>query len=52
MTTEKFKTTTRQKVKPATQHKKSMNSDQTTTLCKFMVVFMVLSCGVLQALLS
>jgi hypothetical protein len=52
MAIERFKTTTRQKVKPATHHKKSMNSDQTTTQSKFVAVFMVLICGVLQALFS
>ena len=50
MTTEKFKTTTRQKVKPATHHEKSMNSDQTTKQAIFMAVFMVLICLILQAL--
>jgi len=34
---------------PATHHKISMNSDQTTTQSKFMAVFMVLLFGVLGA---
>jgi hypothetical protein len=50
MAIEKLKTTTRQKVKAVTHHKKSMKSDQTTTQSKFMAVFMVLICGVLQVL--
>jgi len=52
MDIEKFKTTTRQKLKPATHHTKSMNSDQTTKQSMFMSVFMILICGVLQALFS
>jgi hypothetical protein len=52
MAIEKLKTTTRQNVKPATQNKKSMNSDQTKTQSKFMAVFMVLICRVSQALFS
>jgi hypothetical protein len=48
----KPKTSTRQTVKPATQHKKSMKSDQTTTQSNFMTVFMVWICGNLQALFS
>jgi uncharacterized membrane protein len=39
MAIEKFKTTTRQKVKPATHHKESMNSEQNTTQSEFMTVF-------------
>jgi hypothetical protein len=38
MAIEKINTTTRKKVKPATHHKKSMNSDQTTTWSNFMTV--------------
>jgi len=34
---------------PATHHKISMNSDQTTTQCKFMAIFMVLIYAVLGA---
>jgi len=52
MAIEKIKTTTRQTVKPAAHNKKCMNSDQTTTKSNFMTVFMVLICGVLQALFS
>jgi hypothetical protein len=52
MTIEKFKTTTRQKVKPATHRNESTKSDQTTTQSKFMAVFVVLICGVLHALYS
>jgi hypothetical protein len=51
MATEKMKTT-RQKVKPATHHKKSMKSDQTTTPSNFITVFMVLICGILQVVFS
>jgi hypothetical protein len=50
MAIEKLEITTRQKVKAATKQK--MNSDQTTTQSMFMAVFMVLICGVLQALFS
>jgi hypothetical protein len=39
MATEKLKTTTRQKLKPATHHKKSMKSDQTTTPSNFMFLW-------------
>jgi hypothetical protein len=50
---EKLITTSRQKkVKPATHHKKSMKSDQTTRQSNFMTVFMVLICGILQAVFS
>jgi hypothetical protein len=52
MAIQKFKTTTRQKVKPATRRNKSTNSDQNTTQSKFMAFFVVLICGVLQALYS
>jgi len=34
-----IKTTTRQKVKPATHHKKSMKSDLTTTQSNFMTFY-------------
>jgi len=50
MPTEKFKTTTRQAVKPATHYKKSMNCDETTAQSEFMAVFMVMICAVLQVL--
>jgi hypothetical protein len=49
MAVEKLEITTGQKVKAATKQK--MNSDQTTTQCTFMVAFMVLICGVLQAII-
>jgi len=52
MTKEKFKTTTRQKVKPATHHKKSITCDQKTTQAKFMPDLTVLNCVVLQDFFS
>jgi len=48
VTKEKFKTTTTQKVKPPTHHKKSMNFNQTTTQAKFKPDLMVLICLVLR----